>query len=178
MGDRKAFERIAKIETLANGIINALLNGGLAWLTLGDGGHLTLGGENSYAADTAATAFVLPVLLSLIVISLNRRKLKNGAHQPIDLNPENALETLLARFPTSTWRQALMIGLIATALTTPLVVGLLWASGMQQIAPADYAVIKGLWTGLLAAALTRPALLLALGRPLEVQADHAGAKQS
>jgi hypothetical protein len=159
------FQRTAKIETVANGIINAIINGVLAWLMLGGGGSLTPGGDNSYVADTAATAFVLPFILSLIVISLNRRKLRIGKMPPVELSPEKLLHARLARFPESIWAQAFLFGVIATLVTTPLVVGLLWMAGLPEIPPATYAIFKGAWTGILAAALVRPAMLVALRAP-------------
>lgn len=159
------FQRTAKIETVANGIINAIINGVLAWLMLGGGDNLTPGGDNSYVADTAATAFVLPFILSLIVIFLNRRKLNAGKISPVELSPGKRLHALLARFPQSIWGQAFLFAVIATLVTTPLVIGLLWMAGLPEIPPATYAIFKGAWTGILAAALVRPAMLVALRVP-------------
>ena len=165
----RKFQRTVAAETLANGLINAILNGVLAWLTLRSVGSLTLGGENSYIGDTAATAFVLPFILSLIIISLNRRKLRQGKIDAIELEPNKWLHAILIRFPTRLWAQALLLGLLATLITSPLVIGVLWATGLHEISPTDYAIIKGVWTGALAAALTLPALLLALGIPAAAQ---------
>lgn len=161
MAPNQDFQRSAKIETVANGTVNAILNGLLTWLILGGGDSLTLGGDNSYVVDTAATAFVFPFLLSLIMISLNRRKLSAGKIDAVQLSPENPLHAKLARLPESIWRQALVFAVIATLVTTPLVVGLLWLAGLHEIPPASYAIIKGAWTGMLAAALTLPIMLVA-----------------
>jgi hypothetical protein len=159
------FQRIANIETIANGIINAIINGGLAWLMLAGVDSLTAGGDNSYIADTTATAFILPFILSLIVISLNRRKLNAGKISPVELSRGNRLHANLARFPESVWGQAFLFAVIATLVTTPLVIGLLWMAGLPAIPPADYAIFKGAWTGILAASLVRPAMLVALRAP-------------
>jgi hypothetical protein len=163
--ENQEFQRTVKIETVANGIINAVINGGLVWLMLGGGDSLTPSGDNSYVADTAVTAFVLPFILSLIVISLNRRKLKTGKISPVELSAGKLLHARLARFPESIWGQAFLFGVIATLVTTPLVVGLLWMAGLPEIPPATYAIFKGAWTGGLAAALVRPAMLVALRAP-------------
>ena len=61
----REFQRTARNETVANGVINAIINGGLAWLMLAGVDSLTAGGDNSYIADTTATAFILPFILSL-----------------------------------------------------------------------------------------------------------------
>ncbi len=156
------FQRTVKIEASANGIINAIIIGGLAWLMLGGGDSLTPGGDNSYIADTAVTAFVLPFILSVIVISLNRRKRRAGKIPAVELCPDRPLHNTMSRFPESIWAQALLLAVIAMVVTTPLVIGLLWMAGLPDIPPATYAVFKGAWTGLLAAVLVPPALLLAL----------------
>ena len=156
------FQRTVKMEAAANGVINAIINGGLVWLMLGGGDSLTAGGDNSYIADTVVTAFVLPFILSLIVISLNRRKRRAGKTPAVELCPENTLHNIVSQVPGSIWAQALLLAVIAMAVTTPLVIGLLWMAGLPDIPPATYAVFKGVWCGILAAALVPPAFLLAL----------------
>ena len=161
-GRSQDFQRTVKIEALANGIINAFINGGRAWLMLGGGDSLTPGGDNSYIADTVVTAFVLPFILSLIVISLTRRKRRAGKISAVELYAEKPLHNAISRFTERVWSQALLLAVIAVLVTAPLVIGLLWTAGLPDIPPATYAVLKGVWCGILAAALVLPAFLLAL----------------
>jgi hypothetical protein len=149
-------------ETLVSGLSNAVFNGLIAWLLLRAGSNLTLAGEHSFAVDVMATAFILPFIVTLIVIPLNQRKLAASKLTPVKLDAANWLHARLMRFPDSLWLRALWFGFFTMLLVTPLTLFPLWALGIHEFTPAAYSVFKGIWAGLMAAAITTPMLLLAL----------------
>jgi hypothetical protein len=149
-------------ETLVSGISNAIFNGLIAWLLLRAGSNLTLAGEHSFAVDIAATAFLLPFIVTLIVIPLNQRKRAANKVPTIRLDSRFALESLLLRFPGNLWARAFWFGALSMLLITPLTLLPLWTLGIHEFTPLAYSVFKGMWAGLMAAALTTPMLLLAL----------------
>ncbi len=149
-------------ERLVSGISNTLFNGLIAWLLLRAGENLTLTGDHSYAIDVAATAFILPFIVTLIVIPLNQRKLAAGKLTALSLNSAHWLEASLMRFPANLWMRALFFGGLTMLFVTPLTLLPLWALGLHEFTPTAYALFKGFWAGLIAAALTKPMLLLAL----------------
>ena len=149
-------------EILVSGISNAFFNGLIAWLLLRAGDNLTLTGEHSYAIDVAATAFILPFIVTLIVIPLNQRKLAAGKLAGIQLDPGHCLGASLMRFPAGLWSRALSFGSLTMLIVTPLTLLPLWVLGLHEFTPVAYALFKGVWAGLVAAALTTPMLLLAL----------------
>jgi hypothetical protein len=149
-------------EMLVSGISNTVFNGLIAWLLLRAGSNLTLAGEHSYAVDVMATAFILPFIVTLIVIPLNRRKLAANKVPSVFLNTDNWLQASLLRFPDSLWGRAFWFGLLSMLIVTPLTLTPLWALGIHEFTPLSYSIFKGVWAGLMAAALTTPMLLLAL----------------
>jgi len=149
-------------EIMVSGFSNTLFNGLIAWLLLRAGSNLTLTGEHSYAIDVAATAFILPFIVTLIVIPLNQRKLAAGKIAAIRLEGDRWLHAGLMRFPTGLWMRALYFGGLAMLIVTPLTLLPLWALGLTEFTPVAYSIFKGVWAGLMAAALTTPMLLLAL----------------
>ncbi len=149
-------------ETLVSGISNTIFNGLIAWLLLRAGSNLTLGGEHNFAIDIAATAFILPFIVTLIVIPLNQRKRAANKVASVRLDARFTLESILLRFPENLWLRAFWFGLLAMLIVTPLTLAPLWVLGIHEFTPLAYSIFKGIWAGLVAAALTTPMLLLAL----------------
>ena len=92
-------------EALVGGVSNAFFNGLIAWLLLRSGPSLAWGGEHSFVVDIIATAFILPMIVALIVIPLQRSKLKKGKLHPINLGAGSRLQTLADRFPHATFKR-------------------------------------------------------------------------
>jgi hypothetical protein len=143
------------------GISNAFFNGVIAWLLLRGGGQLTLAGERSYAVDILATAFLLPFIVTLIVIPLARRKRHRGALPGVALSASHWLEARLMRFPRGLGMRALCLGALGMLLFAPVTLLPLWLLGIDAFTPLAFAIFKGAWAGLLAAAMTPIMLLLA-----------------
>ena len=151
-------------ETMVSGVSNTVFNGLIAWLLLRAGSNLTLAGEHSFAIDVAATAFILPFIVTLIVIPLNQRKLAANKVSSVLLDSGSPLQAVLLQFPENLWLRALGFGLLTMLIVTPLTLLPLWALGIHEFTPLAYSIFKGVWAGLMAAALTTPMLLLALGK--------------
>lgn len=153
-------------EVLVGGVSNMLFNGVIAWLLLRNGPALAWGGQNSFAVDIVATGLLLPLIVALIVIPLQRSKLRKGKLQPIDLGPDSPSQSLADRFPASTGKSALLFGLLGAGIIAPLTLGGFYLLGIEEIPPLNYAIFKGVWAGLMAAVLVIPMVLLALrGEP-------------
>jgi hypothetical protein len=156
------FDSIVRHETLVSGLSNTVFNGLIAWLLLRAGSNLTLTGDHSYAIDVMATAFLLPFIVTLIVIPLNQRKCAAGKAPSVTLDSGIWLQAVLLKFPDKLWQRALYFGLLTLLIATPLTLVPLWALGFHEFTPLAYSLFKGVWAGLMAAILTRPMLLVAL----------------
>jgi hypothetical protein len=152
-------------EVLVGGVSNTVFNGLIAWLMLRSGPPMVWTGPHSFAVDIAATALLLPLIVALIVIPLQRRKLRDGKLQPIDLGPDSPLQALANRFPASTPQSALLFGLLGLVVIAPVTLLGFYLLGIQQVEPLNYALFKGVWAGLMAAVLVVPMVLCALRPP-------------
>jgi hypothetical protein len=152
-------------EILVGGISNTIFNGLAAWLLMKNGPDLRWGGEHSFAVDIVATALLLPFIVALIVIPLQRSKLNKGKLQPIDLGPGSVVQAVADRFPASTFKSAVLFGLIGMLLIAPLTLAGFFLFGVEQVPPLHYAMFKGMWAGLMAAVLVVPMVLIALRAP-------------
>jgi hypothetical protein len=155
------YQADVKKEMLIGGLSNTLFNGVIAWLLLRNGDDLILAGESGYAVDLLATAFILPFIVTLIVVPLNRRKVTSGAQPALILDQNHWLDSIMARFPANLAARAACIGLLSMLIFAPLTLLPLWALGIEPFSPLAYSIFKGIWAGCLAALLTAPMLLLA-----------------
>ena len=149
-------------EILVCGGSNTIINGLSAWLLMKGGGNLQWSGDNSFAPDVVATAFLLPLIVAFIVIPLQRSKLNNGTLQPINLGPSSFMQSVADRFPAGTAKSAFLFGLIGLLIIAPVTLAGLYLLDVQTISPEYYALFKGIWAGLLAAVLVVPMILIAL----------------
>lgn len=152
-------------EILGSGISNTIFNGVIAWLLLRNSPALHWGGEHSFAVDVIATSFLLPLIVALIVIPLQRGKLNKGTLAPINLGATSITQSLADQFPASAFKSALLFGLIGMLLIAPLTLAGFYLLGVEEINPLRYVVFKALWTGLIAAVLVVPMVLIALRGP-------------
>ncbi|MEZ5573329.1 MAG: hypothetical protein R3E64_15105 [Halioglobus sp.] len=152
-------------EILVSGISNTVFNGLFAWLLLKDGPNLDWGSEHSFVVDVVATGFLLPMIVALIVIPLQRGKLNKGKLQPINLGTSSSLQAFADRFPASAFKSSLLFGLVGMLIIAPLTLLAFYLLGVEQVSPLQYALFKGLWAGLIAAILVVPMVLIALRAP-------------
>lgn len=73
-----------KHEALVGGLSNAVFNGLICWLLIGSGPALAWGGAHSFSVDVIATALLLPPIVALIVIPLQRNKMGKGKLHTVD----------------------------------------------------------------------------------------------
>lgn len=161
--DREIFSHIRK-ESIVNTILNAVFNGIIAWFILRSKGVLVIwGGENNFGEDIAITAVLLLLIISLIVISINKMKVRKGKVPSLDWNQDSFLHRLLCRFPKNTFLSSLVFGLFGLFVVVPLTLFPLYALGITQMDPLTYSLFKGVWAGILAGVMIWPIIMYALG---------------
>jgi hypothetical protein len=146
------------------GVSNTIFNGLIAWWLLKSGPGLGWTGEHSFVVDVFATALLLPLIVALIVIPLQRGKLNKGKLQPIDLGPSSTMQWVANWLPAGTFRSALLFGLFGMCVLAPLTLLVFYLLGVEQFSPVNYAIFKGIWAGAMAGLLVIPMVLLALRR--------------
>jgi hypothetical protein len=161
MGSTSGREHIRN-EVLIGGISNTIINGLIAWMLLKSGPALGWGGEHSFVLDVMATALLLPFIVALIVIPLQRGKLNKGKLQAINLGPSSYLQSVADRLPSNTFQSALLFGLFGICVIAPLTLLAFYLVGVQEISPVSYVIFKGIWAGVIAGFLVIPMVLLAL----------------
>ena len=166
MATSTASEHI-KHEILVGGVSNTIFNGIIAWLLLKSGPALAWGGDHSFAVDVIATAFILPFIVALIVIPLQRGKLNKGKLEPIHLGAGSFMQRMADRLPAGTFKSALIFGLVGMCVIAPLTLLGFYVVGVEQVSPLSYSIFKGIWAGLMAAVLVVPMVLLALRAPAQ-----------
>lgn len=154
MSSRAAF---VASQQIAPALINAAINGGIAWAMHRDTAALALWGDGGYATDLLATGLLLPGITWLIVHPLWRRQARQGKAPALAGVPVPWLTRWL---PSTYWRGALVVGLFGTAIGAG-VAGLMQAIGSPTFAGAQYAWFKGAYGGLLPI-LLQPAMLFAV----------------
>ncbi len=145
-------------ETQKNFFINVVLNAAIAYATLGSHIEISTWGEHGYGKDLIVTGFLLSAILSGIFIGMFRRKRKRGDIVPTG-NEGQALAWLL---PYNPWISAPWIGVLGAMLSVPPLLGLLALLDMGTMSPLSYALIKGVWAGILAAIIVPIAILQGL----------------
>jgi len=149
-------------ERLVNGGTNTFFNGGIAWLSLKGKGLLLLAGSGSFAIDIIATAFILPFIVTLIVIPMQKRKANKGKIARFTPNSAYAVERLAASFPKSLWLSAAYFGLIGMLIIAPITLLGIIAVGADSFTPEAYSIFKGIWAGAMAALLVGPMIMVGL----------------
>lgn len=150
-------------ERIINGLVNAAINGGLAWYLFKAQPVLLLWGSEGFGADLMATAFIMLFIVALIVVSIFRRKARLGK---ISATWDNGrwLHRQLQRFPHSLLGSASMFGLIGMLVFVPPTLLVLSVSNITELTPAQYAIFKGCWAGSLAAVMVGSMIRLAVSR--------------
>ncbi len=145
------------------GLINGLLNGGIAWAQHRDAAALGLWDQGAYATDLLATGFLLPALSWLIVRPLLRHQATTGKAPVLS---GLSRPWLLRWMRPSLWGGTAAIGLMGLGLVGGGVVLALQLLGGPGFAGADYALFKGAYGTLLTLAL-QPVMVFAALAPHE-----------
>ncbi len=131
-------------------ILNFVLNAAIAWLMFRSVETVPLWGQSSIAADTLGTAFILPVLTSLIVSRLVRRQVRRGQIAPLPAS--QALTSTWAR--RSSLQRGAALGAGAVVLAAVPVVVLLTLRGPTELAPWRFIWFKASFAAILGALVT------------------------
>jgi hypothetical protein len=132
------------------GIVNLLLNAGIAWLVFRGTEAVPLWGQQSIAGDTIGTAFVLPFLSTLIASAVVRSQVRAGYVPAIALSARSALR----RLPRSLAGRGAVLGLIGVVVTGLPMAAALDIAGVGQMAFGDFVAFKAVFAAVLGALVT------------------------
>lgn len=156
MSSTKSLASHVKKECVVGFFANALIN---SWLCYYGFKHIEKVGPwglQGYLFDLPVTGFALASILTLYIAWIHHRK----RHVWTLAAPTNAIERITDRLPQGIWNASLCIGLFGLVFTLVFTLGLalvLWAlSAFVEFSGVDYAVIKGVATGILAALIVVP----------------------
>jgi hypothetical protein len=133
-------------QQLLPGLINGLLNGGIAWAQHHKTAALGLWAHGMYATDLLATGFLLPSLTWLILRPLLRRQARAGKAPVLAGLP---MPRLVGWMTSSTWGGSLVIGLMGMGLVAGGTLLALQLLGSPSFVGTDYALFKGAFGALL-----------------------------
>jgi hypothetical protein len=151
-----------KLECSVNGLTNAFFNGLICWLIIKNSGTITWWGAHNFGYDMLATSFILPFIVTLIVIPTQCRKTAKNKTPAFRLDTSNTTQAILSKFPASNMGRAFYFGIIGMVIIGGISLLALVLAGVQHFTPLEYSIFKGLWAGLLSAILVVPMILLAL----------------
>lgn len=156
-------------EAIVNGCTNAIFNGVIAWYLIKDVGHMPFWSADGIAVDIAATSAILLFIVALIVIPLNRRKVRKGEIPPLQWDPDKHLHRLWRRFPSGLFAQALCFALLGLLVVAPVTFLPYWLLGIEGMDSRSYAVVKGIWAGIMAGIMVVPMIQIGLASPAKSQ---------
>lgn len=149
-------------EVILNGVLNALINGAIAWWIFKELSEVPMWGEHGFAFDLIMTACLLMFFLSLIVMVLHRRKVAKGSMISQPWDSSKPLHCLLRRSPRSPFLSALLFGALGLFIVAPVTLLPLVLLDINTLSPVAFALFKALWAGLLGALLVGPVILLGI----------------
>jgi len=133
----------------ANVVINSLINVLIIWFSKKDGGILYTEGKEGYGIDIIATCFLLFFLMSLVVLAIQRSRVKSDKAPDFSWDKSLRLHRILARFPRSVWLSALLFGVLALFIYAPITLVALGTAGVSEFTPLNYTIFKGIWVALM-----------------------------
>lgn len=137
---------------LGAGVVNAVLNALIAWLSFRSTMMVPFWGQQSIGADTIGTCIILPLLTTLIATPLCRARVRAGALSP--LAPTPTLGRVLGGLPTGTFTRGLVVGVLtAMVVAPPTLLALRWL-GVTAWPLATFIGFKGVFGGMLGAVVT------------------------
>ncbi len=148
---------------LGAGVVNAVLNALIAWLSFRGVETIPFWGQQSIGGDTIGTCFVLPLITSLIVTPLSRGRVRSGALPPVASTP--ALARALELLPTGTLARGIVLGVLTMFIVAPPTIVLLRALGVDAWSLATFVRYKAIFGGILGAAVTPIVALMAIAAP-------------
>ncbi|MBL0089944.1 MAG: hypothetical protein IPP44_25970 [Ideonella sp.] len=161
-----AHRRFIATQQLVPALVNAALNGWIAWAMHREAVGLALWGGSGYASDLLVTGALLPGITWLILRPLLRHQALAGKAPVTRGVPVPWLSHLM---PATLWAGLAVIALLGTGIGLMCCVAAQLA-GAPAIAGTDYAWVKGLYGGLLPW-LLQPAMVFAALRGAANQSE-------
>ena len=137
-------------------IINMIVNPAVSWLGNRDMQATPLAGV---AMDMAITCLVMSTLIALFITMGLNRALKSGN---IEASDATSSAGVLARLPCSWWVLGLTLGLGCAIVLVPLSLGLFTLFGVSELPFWGLFVLKILYPGAVAFAVTKWIILMQL----------------
>lgn len=142
-------------------LINAGLNGWIAWAMHREATALGLWGDNGYAFDLLATGFLLPAITWWILRPLLQKQQASGKAPVLEGVRRPAL---LGWMRPSFWGGSVAVGVMGMVLVGGLTVLLMQLLGAPVFDGPDYAVFKGVFAAVLVVVLQPVMVFAALDR--------------
>ena len=152
-------QQFAVSQQVVPAIINALINGGIAWAMHRGKDAVALWGEAGYWTDLVATGVLLPGLTWMILHPLLRWQQRQGKAPATAGVPAPRLQRGL---PAGFWSGAAVCALLGGAIGL-LATGVLHGLGAPSMSGGAYAVFTGLYGGMFPV-LLQPAMVFAIRR--------------
>ena len=137
------------------GVFNLVLNPFFAWLSNRGMADVSLAG--GVVVDTVITCFIMSLLVTLFISADTRRALKAGTLETTGASPQAG--RLLRRLPARPWKLGLLLGLTAAFVVMPWLIGLFSILGVASFSFPAFAVLKAVYTPIVAYAVTRWVIL-------------------
>jgi len=131
------------------GILNVVLNAGIAWVFFHDMSAVPLVGDRSIAGDTFGTAFMLPLLTAVIAGRIVRAHVRT-AHVPAWPWPGG----LARRIPRSLAARGSVLGIVCVLIVAFPTTSALAALGVTAWSLWTFITFKALFAGVLAGVVT------------------------
>ena len=139
-------------------LINAVLNGAIAFAMFRGASQVPLLGSQSIVGDSLGTGFFLPAITCLIVTPIVRGHVRKGAAEPV----KGALPGWLAAFHRALVPRALALGLVGAVFAGGLALGVFRLLGVEALAFGPFVGFKAGSAALLAGLVTPLIAVLAL----------------
>ena len=151
-------------ESRNNFVINLAINGAIAWFTFKQQHTIFMWGDKSFAPDLLITVTLLSLILSAIVMLIHRKKAAKGTLNTLTWRTESWFHRILKYFPENTLSASLYFALAGFLLFGLPTIAIFYALGVTELTALQYAIFKGIWTGVIAALLIPPVITLSLAR--------------
>jgi hypothetical protein len=147
--DTSALEKHIRRESITNFVINFALNGGIVYGTMGSTTPLQTWGSEGIWTDLLITSFLLAGIITAIFMWMGRRQGRSGKFSQL----AGAELGLAAHLPVGPALATLVFALFGMLVAAPVLLLVLGVLQIEVFTLVQYAIVKGVWTGVLAAFL-------------------------
>ncbi len=159
-------------QCIVGGAINFVVNAAIAWYLFRAMQQVPMtGGSQNVLGDVIGTFFLLPLAVCLIVTPLVRRQVRSG--KLAALHWDRTAHPWYRRLPVSSLMRGLQLGVASTVVLGLPLFGLMAAFGVTSMTYWDFVIVKGIYSGVLAAVVSPVIAYAALGDQVEVATTAA-----